>query len=82
MSEFKVLIAVDQQDAEKYIEHFQMLKDAKVTYLEPRPVAEGLRCTEAYTTPMARGHENYLRVWRALYNSRVLMKPKTPPRVL
>lgn len=79
----KVLVAVDHDDARRYVERLPAdaeVRSARVLILPSRYV-EGLRVSGVYATPSAKRHDDWPRVHRRLRNSYLLSR-RDAPRVV
>lgn len=77
----KVLLAVDQADADRYQSHYKDIEDAVVFMVDAPGRIEGFRVIEAFATPRARMHERYLECLHIVKNCRFLTT-KLAPRIV
>lgn len=76
----KILLAIDQADAEKYQAHYDDIEDALVRLVSEPNRIEGMRVTEAFATPRARGHDLYWECVEIVRHCRFLTT-RTAPRI-
>jgi hypothetical protein len=76
----KVLLAIDQADADKYQAHYADIEDAKVLLVSEPNRIEGRRISEAFATPRARMHDRYWECVEIVHHCRFLTT-RSAPRV-